>query len=633
MSMSELWRENKSKDPGLDLASILGAARIMASSLAPDIDVTFAGIKGAATDRQTIALSAKELGDEYPVDGDKVDYLLGLTVHEMGHVLFSPDKARLLEEIDRKLRGNHYYRKPKVVIDIIAILEDVYVDHLMNAFPGYRDYLKITRQHALNNISPDKIIGILNRKVTQREMLNAFTAIALVGLPFPADILPENISVLSKLAEIAQKLCANKMPRAKAVVESWKIVSKLPEYIPPEDNLPKMQEDRPGQEEPDYSQYDDVDDELGSAESQQQTKDTDQDQDTDEADENEEGDEQEDEDIEEHHKDAEGEGENRQQQEEDLPEEAGISEADDSPESDEISISEIINADIDHKVSLEPDVADEVSQALIDKREDLTQMLSLLAKDASTVIAYVPDESGQVTAEARKKTHQVEEQLRRILQDLRLRRTEDYRGLYSGKISSRRLHRVGYGDKRVFQRRERPGEINMAVCLLMDISGSMYLTRQLIEQVVVALCDAFQKEKLEFIALGYSGHLGIAYIARLFDRECGKVYLGLEHSKAWGSTPSYEGLAAAIAQLLRFGGDKPKVLFHCTDGMPYWPKDSIPDLLSDAREKGIIDIHIAMGTSFEPECFNEIYGESMVIKDISEIPMLIEKRLRDKLGI
>ncbi|MBA7679333.1 Potassium-transporting ATPase ATP-binding subunit [subsurface metagenome] len=52
------------------------------------------------------------------------------------------------------------------------------------------------------------------------------------------------------------------------------------------------------------------------------------------------------------------------------------------------------------------------------------------------------------------------------------------------------------------------------------------------------------------------------YIPRLYDREVGRVNLGL--NKEWHMTPSYEGLAAATAQLLRLGGKKQKILFHNT---------------------------------------------------------------------
>ncbi len=629
MSMSELWRENKSKDPGLDLASILSAARIMASSLSPNIDITFAGIKAAATDRKTIALSTKVLGNSYPVDGDKVDCLMGLTVHEMGHVLFSPEKAQLLKAIDKRLGLS---RRPRLLEDMVNTLEDIYVDHLMSAFPGYRDYLKAAMQFAVAGVSPDKITGILNRRVTQQEMINAFGAIAIAGFPVPSDILPENMGILGKLVTIAQKMCANTMKREKAITDSWKIISSLPEQILPEEKLPsKMPKGQPApDQEPDQSQSD----ESGGDEAENTDGDDGQEQDTETTKPKYGGDEAEDTETTELEQDDADEEQDQPDGDKDQQCDAEPDPEDNSPESDSISISRMLNASIDYKVKLDSDVADDVSQALIDKREDLTQMLSLLAKEADTVIAYTPNECAEATTKARKETQQVEEALRRILQDLRLRRTEDYRGLYSGKISARRLYRAGYGDKRVFQRRERPGEINMAVCLLMDLSGSMINTRPLIEQVVVALCDAFQKEKLEFIALGYSGHRHIAYIPRLHDREVGKVYLDLDRSKVWDTTPSYEGLAAAIAQLLRLGGNKPKVLFHCTDGNPDKPgMHAIPDLLNNARNKGIMDIHIAMGDYLSEGRFGDIYGEVVTISDISQLPTVIEKKLRDKLGI
>ena len=70
----------------------------------------------------------------------------------------------------------------------------------------------------------------------------------------------------------------------------------------------------------------------------------------------------------------------------------------------------------------------------------------------------------------------------------------------------------------------------------MDMSGSEWQRKPLIEQIVCAITDAFQKEKVEFIALGYTAmqnrQNGYAIgqtikIARLFDHETGKVNLEL----------------------------------------------------------------------------------------------------------
>lgn len=301
----------------------------------------------------------------------------------------------------------------------------------------------------------------------------------------------------------------------------------------------------------------------------------------------------------------------------------------------DLDLSSELNNLVNDNTRLPDDLAKDVSEAIVEKRADLSQLLSLLAKDSSyTIIAYTPQEDGVRAAEARSKTASVEEKLRRILQDYRLRRTKDFRGLMSGRVSSRRLHRVAYGDQRVFQRRERPEEIDMAVCLLMDLSGSEHSRRDLIEQITCAISDAFTKEKMEFIALGYSEDAGMVSIPRLYDREVGRVNLGLD--KEWGMTPSYEGLAAAMAQLLRLSGSKQKILFHFTDGGPNsGPSHIIPELLNDARAKGITDIHICLtGRDYEPPQFKQLYGEgTMIINDVNQLPDIIDQELRKRLKV
>lgn len=139
---------------------------------------------------------------------------------------------------------------------------------------------------------------------------------------------------------------------------------------------------------------------------------------------------------------------------------------------------------------------------------------------------------------------------------------------------------------------------------------------------------------MEFIALGYSGRHNIVSIPRLYDREAGKVNLGLE--KEWMMTPSYEGLAAAIAQLLRLAGRKQKILFHFTDGEPNnGGRQAIAELLQWARIKRIIDIHICLtSSSFTPERFRRLYGEdTLFINEINQLPDAIDKKIRERLKI
>ena len=622
-SLSDLWRENRSKDPGTDLASILDGARIIAQSLTPNTEVTFAGIDTANTDRRQIALSSKILGSEYPVPGDVVDVLLGLTVHEVGHILFSEDKVKYLSRLENRASAygpedRHPFRH------LVSIFEDIYVDHLMTAYPGYRDYLKRERAWALGEFNPDSVLKPLEAKCTRADMLNAMIYLTLADGKMPQNISQENIQSIGKIATYANKMCIKKTSKERAILNAWGILRRLPTMLT---------DDERGFGKP--GPYPDVVPESGAEDKgESEAKPT-----SEQAQEDRGEEEKAQEELEDKEAGEEEAGGEKPETEEEAGEgvEVGIGEEDIEPDPD-LDLSSKLDSLVNDNTRLPKDLAEDVSEAIVEKRADLSQLLSLLAKDSRyTIIAYTPKEDAERTAEARSKTASAEEKLRRILQDYRLRRTKDYRGLMSGRISTRRLHRVAYGDQRVFQRRERPEEIDMAVCLLMDLSGSVHYKRDLIEQIVCATSDAFTKEKMEFIALGYSENHGTVNIPRLYDKEVGRVNLGID--REWGMTPSYEGLAAATAQLLRLTGKKQKILFHCTDGMPnVGGQRTIPELLNDARAKGITDIHICIARSqlmySSTPNFKALYGEdAMIIDDINELPDIVDKELRKRLKI
>jgi len=628
-SLSDVWSENRSKDAGADLASVLDAARIIAQSLSPEIEVIFAGVRTADTNRRQIRLSPKILeGGEYPVPGNKGDVLLGLTVHEVGHTMFSENKVIYTDRLESK--AHVYGPGDRRAFDgLLKIFEDVYVDHLMTAYPGYKDYLARERAWALGEFNPDSVSKPLEAKCTRADMLNALIYLTLADGNVPAGISQDNLGTLGKIAGYANKMCTKKMSKDRAIINAWNIIKTLPTTLTDEDRglVPTPAPSEPQDEGEDKSEATPI--------SQQAKNDTKREQEIqDELEKDEETEtEQEagggDEEQEDEDKD---EGETEDETTEGIESDTG-EEGEPELETD-LDLASRLDGMVDDKTSLPRDLADEVSEAIVEKRADLTQLLSYLAKDSQyTIIAYTPPEDAEAAANARSKTSSAEEKLRRILQDYRLRRTRDYRGLMSGRISGRRLHRVAYGDQRVFQRREKPEEIDMAVCLLMDLSGSVCRQRPLIEQITCAITDAFTKEKMELIALGYSENEGTVMIPRLYDREVGRVSLGLE--KEWGMTPSYEGLAAATAQLLRLTGKKQKILFHFTDGEPNVGKRTIPELLDEARSKGIIDIHVCLtGRDAPSGMFKTLYGEdTMIINDIDELPDVIDKELRRRLKI
>lgn len=670
-NLSDLWREAKSKDPGTELASVLDGARIMAQSLNPKVEVTFAGVKTANTDRKNIFLSPRELGNEYPISGDKVDVILGLTVHEVGHTLFSSNKVLLMNKLER-MAGAYYRSTDHDYLEkLVNIFEDIYIDHLMTAYPGYRDYLQRERDQALGEFNPESVTKPLGAKCTKKDILNALIYFTLSGGKLPSKISDENMKTLAEMAGQANRMCTKKTSKTAAMLNAWKILKEIPTILTNEERgfgqpapSPEAGEPQPAsekvqnhaKEEQNEQEKMEKQEELGNESSEENPKEETEEGESDAESELEKGEEEipeRDETEEESGESEPSEADEDEETEEgsesgeegDIGNEATEGNEIDSGEEEagesevgaetDLDLASMLDDLVDDKTKLPEDLAEDVSEAIVEKRADITQLLSLIAKDSYyTIIAYTPKEDAERAAEARSQTAEAEETLRRILQDYRLRRTKDYRGLKSGRVSARRLYRAAYGDQRVFQRREKPEEIDMAICLLMDLSGSVYRYRELIDQIICAICDAFQKEKVEFIALGYSENHGIVNIPRLYDREVGRVNLGL--TEEWQMTPSYEGLAAAIAQLLRLTGKKQKVLFHFTDGQPNSGNSNIiPDLLDDARDKGITDIHICIpiGDLVVQE-FKTLYGEdTLIITDINQLPEVVETELRKRLQV
>ena len=658
-SMSQLWRENKSKDPAIDMVSILDGARILAQSLAPNTEVTYSGMKVAQTDRKKIYLSPMVLGNEHPVPGELVDIFLGTTVHEIGHILFSPNKEDYIRRLTNSagmihnVGGKATYSPTATVRSVndrrlfrqlIEVFEDMYVNHLMTGFPVYREYLAREREYCLGGFDVASVITPLKDKCSRTDMLNALIYFTLFGRKPPDDISLHNLDILAGILTEATNMSMGKSSKNTCILRAWQKLCELPEFVdhdqdpnfkpPAPINVPPI----PGTDVPQDNASDKQDRPDDKKEHQKDAgdnagdeKDTEEKNDEEKDESEEPGDTPEDDkpdEVEENGADDGGDtqadGDENEPAEPDEP-------ADDRPVWKPQDLADKLDSLVDDDTPLDSNLAKDVSNAIIEKRDDLTQLVSNLAGDSSnTILTYTPEEDGTAAAEARMHTSMAEERLRRILQEYRLKRTKDYHGLREGRISTNRLHRVAYGDTRVFQRREQPDEIDVVVCLLIDLSGSEQVNQELLSEIVCAMSDALKKEKVEFIALGYSITSDKVYVPRLYDKETGKVMLNLE--KEWGFTPSYEGLAVAIAQLLRLGGNKRKVLIHFTDGQPNSGNtDKIPELLAEARRKGIADIHLCVG--IDAGKFKELYGQDVrEIHDINEVPELIEKEFREKLN-
>jgi len=125
-SLSEYWRRNTSIVEATELANLIHALRKVTGYIGPNVGgVLWAGMSQAAGD--TIVLDPELVMGDYPVHPGKVDYLVGLVVHE---ALLKTEWSDLvwsgLERASQSLGG----RQKIVLQKIVHIGESIYVDHL-----------------------------------------------------------------------------------------------------------------------------------------------------------------------------------------------------------------------------------------------------------------------------------------------------------------------------------------------------------------------------------------------------------------------------------------------------------------------------------------------------------------------
>ncbi|MEW6439311.1 MAG: vWA domain-containing protein [bacterium] len=123
--ISDYWRKNTSACEPVELANLLRGIRKVAGHLGPNVArIEYAGMSRGAAEA-AIVLDPDLVMGRYPVPPEKVDYLVGLVVHEALHGIEWSDRVwKLLEPAFRELGGLSLVRLQKIV----KTGEDIYVD-------------------------------------------------------------------------------------------------------------------------------------------------------------------------------------------------------------------------------------------------------------------------------------------------------------------------------------------------------------------------------------------------------------------------------------------------------------------------------------------------------------------------
>lgn len=137
-SLSEFWRKNTSSIEATELANLLRALRKVSGTLGRNVgDIVYAGMSKSPGD--SIILDPEFVIGEYPVSPRKVDYLVGLVVHEALH---KTEWSDLIWTGVEKANPDMKVRDKVILSKIVRVGEDIYVD----------------------SISERSILGLYNRK-------------------------------------------------------------------------------------------------------------------------------------------------------------------------------------------------------------------------------------------------------------------------------------------------------------------------------------------------------------------------------------------------------------------------------------------------------------------------------------
>ncbi len=124
-SLSEYWRVNTSNLEATELANLLRALRKVTGTLGENVgDVIYAGMTTSPGD---IVIDPDYVIGRYPVSPWKVDYLVGLVVHEALH---RTEWSDLVWSGVKQERPDLNVREKVILSKIIHIGEDIYVDSI-----------------------------------------------------------------------------------------------------------------------------------------------------------------------------------------------------------------------------------------------------------------------------------------------------------------------------------------------------------------------------------------------------------------------------------------------------------------------------------------------------------------------
>lgn len=565
------------------------------------------------TDSKVVYLATRVFDDKDLSEGQKIDTFIGLAIHEGCHLKWT-DFAQMGAARNR------------IIANFINLLEDERIERLCGEkMPGYANYLKATKYYMFDLYASKMLKKNAGEKLPEHiRLLNAILALVRYPKALQQDDLEEFADYLFDVRKIIEQFPTSKEEVSAAAEAIYEVIKRFFE-----NDQKKKQSGDSSDETDDTDNKSDEDGQGGSSEEQTQNGEDQREPKGNNQDESSDGNE-----------------ENRQ--------DSSASTDDTSDDQDDEAVREAVRDALDQLgEEMEETMSELTSEAQEDgqpiDRDDMAKCVKrndaqLAGICENTVDLGLSSNSVLYKAPENRETYDtslraVRKYIPAIANTLRNHCREyqvSYRGMRSGLLDTSKIAEAYQGVQNVYIRQGQVKSDKMAVCVLIDESGSMYGEKIIAARDLAVLLNE-AVSTVPGIDLYIYGH---TYGDRCRDsyREGEQVTelqvyreKGYAPKKALGSIEARSGnldsfaIREAAARMKKFTGGRKNLMFVITDGAPNERYEQLTNTVKQLEKQGLSIVAVCIEPSYDP---SQLYTHHVTMTDMSTLAFNLGKMIK-----
>lgn len=565
------------------------------------------------TDSKVVYLATRVFDDKDLSNGQKIDTFIGLAIHEGCHLKWT-DFTQMGEARNR------------IIANFINLLEDERIERLCGeTMPGYANYLKATKYYMFDLYASKMLKKNSGAKLPAHiRLLNAILALVRYPKALQRDDLEEFVDYLFDVRKIVEQFPTTKEEVGTAAEAIYEVIKRFFE------NVQKKKQSGDSSDKTDDTEDGGDDEGQGGSSEDQESSDADRQQS--------EGNNQE---------ESSDEGEEDNQ-------ESSVATDDNSEGQDDESIRESVQKALEQ---LEEEMEETMSELTSDAQEDgqpldrddmakcvkrndnqlagICENTVDLGLSSNSVLYKAPEDREAYDTSLRA----VRKYIPAIANTLKNHCREyqvSYRGMRSGLLDTSKIAEAYQGVQNVYIRQGQVKSDKMAVCVLIDESGSMYGEKIIAARDLAVLLNE-AVSTVPGIDLYIYGH---TYGDRCRDSYRDgeqvtelQVYRekGYAPRKALGSIEARSGnldsfaIREAAARMKKFTGGRKNLMFVITDGAPNEKYEQLTNTVKQLEKQGLSIVAVCIEPSYDP---SQLYTHHVTMTDMSTLALNLGKMIK-----